>query len=155
MRRVLRELWLTGWKGKKGGLHTSKSETERERERERFSVEYGQHDRHKGSSLAMGLQYFCYGTLNSYEFSNATTAVNNGESARNKGGKTRGMGERNTFLLPPPPPRPGYFSSSYPLEFGRFLQPIDRSFDRSFDFCRLSCEETFSLQEEGNQIARQ
>lgn len=67
-------------------------------------MEYGQHDRHKGSSLAMGLQYFCYGTLNSYEFSNATTAVNNGESARNKGGKTRGMGERNTFLLPPPPP---------------------------------------------------
>lgn len=84
---MLRELWLTGWKGKKGGLHTRKSE------RERFSVEYGQHDRHERSSLAMGLQYFCYGTLNSYEFSNATTAVNNGESARNNGGRTRGMGE--------------------------------------------------------------
>lgn len=35
---TVRELWLTGWKGKKGGLH----ERVRERERERFGAEYGQ-----------------------------------------------------------------------------------------------------------------
>lgn len=46
-----------------------------------------------------GLQYFCYGTLNSYEFSNATT-VNNGESARNNGGRTRRDGrEKHIFFL--------------------------------------------------------
>lgn len=91
-------------------------------------MEYGQHDRHKGSSLAMGLQYFCYGTLNSYEFSNATTAVNNGESARNKGGKTRGMGERNTFLLPPPPLAPVIFLRRIPWNSEGFC---NRSIDRS------------------------
>lgn len=92
-------------------------------------MEYGQHDRHKGSSLAMGLQYFCYGTLNSYEFSNATTAVNNGESARNKGGRTRGMGERNTFLPPPPPsPRLFFFVVSPGI---RKVSATDRSIDRS------------------------
>lgn len=46
---MVRELWLTGWKGKKGGL--------KERERERSS-EFGQHDRHKRSSLAMGVAIF-------------------------------------------------------------------------------------------------
>lgn len=92
-------------------------------------MEYGQHDRHKGSSLAMGLQYFCYGTLNSYEFSNATTAVNNGESARNKGGKTRGMGERNTFLLPPPPPPRLFFFVVSPEI--RKVSATDRSIVRS------------------------
>lgn len=44
---MVRELWLTGWKGKKGGL----------KERERGS-EYGQHDRHKRSLLAMGVAIF-------------------------------------------------------------------------------------------------
>lgn len=48
---TVRELWLTGWKGKKGGLH----------EKERggsTSTEYGQRDRHKRSSLAMGVAIF-------------------------------------------------------------------------------------------------
>lgn len=48
---MVRELWLTGWKGKK----VKRAASKRERER---SSEYGQHDRHKRSSLAMGVAIF-------------------------------------------------------------------------------------------------
>lgn len=55
MYTTVRELWLTGWKGKKGGLH----ERVREREKERGSARsMGNNDRHKRSSLAMGVAIF-------------------------------------------------------------------------------------------------
>lgn len=93
-----------------------------------------------------GLQYFCYGTLNSYEFSNATT-VNNGESARNNGGRTRWDGrEKHIFFLAL-------------LIFLRRRPPwnsevlvTDRSIDRFLYLIQLRSKET-SLQEKGNRIA--
>lgn len=92
-----------------------------------------------------GLQYFCYGTLNSYEFSNATT-VNNGESARNNGGRTRRDGrEKHIFFLAL-------------LIFLRRRPPwnsevlVNRSIDRFLYLIQLRSEET-SLQEKGNRIA--
>lgn len=129
---MVRELWLTGWKGKKGGLH--------KREREVRST--GNTIVTKDRRWLWGLQYFCYGTLNSYEFSNATTAVNNGESARNNGGRNTPGWARETHFLPPFS-RSAYFSSSSSLEFGGSR---NRSIDRSIDFCFSSRLET-SLQE--------
>lgn len=92
-----------------------------------------------------GLQYFCYGTLNSYEFSNATT-VNNGESARNNGGRTRRDGrEKHIFFLAL-------------LIFLRRRPPwnsevlVNRSIDRFLYLIQLRSEKT-SLQEKGNRIA--
>lgn len=118
---MVRELWLTGWKGKKGGF--------KEREREVRST--GNTIVTKDRRWLWGLQYFCYGTLNSYEFSNATTAVNNGESARNNGGRNTPGWARETHFLPPFS-RSAYFSSSSSLEFGGSR---NRSIDRSIDFC--------------------
>ena len=118
---TVRELWLTGWKGKKGGLHERVREREREREREVRRGVWATTIVTKDRRWLWGLQYFCYGTLNSYEFSNATTAVNNGESARNNGG-------RNTFSSSPWL----FFFVFPPIEIRRFFLVTDRSIDFCF-----------------------